>query len=325
MIELENLTPFKAHGTLLADGVGATELHVFLKASFQYTSALQLASEQDELLLEDEYYGEPESSSLKDCADVQPVKPASDILVSGHACALNNQACYQMDVAVLVGSVNKQLRVVGNRQWSSGLATQAESFVRMPVIYERAFSDRSGKRVASNPVGSNYSAKDHEGKALPNIELAEAMIQSPADTPAPAGFAPLAPIWPARAQHAGSYDEHWAQNRAPYLPEDFNPAFYNCASPGLIYPGYLSGGELVRVLGMHADGEWRFNLPSVSPQLQLPELRQTAALHCETLRLFPNERRFSMCWHAVIAQPQKQQKVLKARISLAGAAGESAC
>jgi hypothetical protein len=80
----------------------------------------------------------------------------------------------------------------------------------------------------------------------------------------PACFAPVAPNWQPRAGFAGTYDDNWQQTRAPYLPDDYNPRFMNVAPPDLIYPGYLQGGEAVRVIGMHPAGDLGFALPYVN-------------------------------------------------------------
>src|SRR5690625_5122099 len=100
-----------------------------------------------------------------------------------------------------------------------------------------------------------------EGQLLPNLEDPANLIQSVDDCPEPACFGFRAPNWQPRAGFAGTYDQHWQERRAPYLPDDYNSRFCNAAHPDLIYPGYLQGGEPVEITNMHPEGKLKFTLP----------------------------------------------------------------
>jgi hypothetical protein len=76
-------------------------------------------------------------------------------------------------------------------------------------------------------------------------------------------FGPL-PRWsPARARHIGTCDERWRREEFPYLPADFDFAFYQSAQPDLIAPGWLQGDEPITLAGCHTTGRVDSQLPGI--------------------------------------------------------------
>lgn len=45
----------------------------------------------------------------------------------------------------------------------------------------------------------------------------------------PVGFGPIGRAWTPRIQHAGTHDDEWLAHRWPYLPDDFDMSYWNCA------------------------------------------------------------------------------------------------
>jgi hypothetical protein len=113
--------------------------------------------------------------------------------------------------------------------------------------------------------------------------------------PDPCGFGPIAPHWEPRARLAGTYDDHWKKQRAPLLPEDFNPAFLNCAPPDQQLPGYLPGEE-VRLTGMTRSGQARFQLPefSVPVMFVTRDLIEETWARVDTIIIEPAAERVSL-------------------------------
>lgn len=110
-------------------------------------------------------------------------------------------------------------------------------------------SGRDGAQAhvyAANPIGCGFRVRGSEraltGMPLPNLEDPKHLIDSPKDRPPPAGFGYIHPHWEPRWRYAGTYDEHWKKNRAPYLPTDFDPRFNQAAHPDLSADSYLQGG-----------------------------------------------------------------------------------
>lgn len=329
MLQLKNNTPFVATFTFFPNENAVDTLYIMVKATFLIGEKWVLASSQMPLQKGDEYWGEPVISSLRLSSDYHTGKPATDILMTGSACAPDQRPLRQMDVGIQVGSVSKVVRVFGDRFWNNDQITQPEPFVTMPLVYERAFGGQdliNGEALREteirNPVGRGFAGQKHQtelkGLPLPNLECPDNLIRDYRDRPAPACFAPIAPNWQPRASFAGTYDDVWQQTRAPYLPDDYDPRFMNVASPDLIYPGYLQGGEAVRIIGMHPAGDLGFNLPRVklSNKVLVAGQEITSPFDMETLLLDPNHRQLSMVWRASLPCDKKLTKIQQISVSL---------
>ncbi|PKG84092.1 DUF2169 domain-containing protein [Colwellia sp. 75C3] len=310
MLQLNNSTPFSADIATFPNEKGIDSLYVIVKATFIMGQQWSLADEQTPPQKADEYWGEPGLSSIKALSDFHIGKNCTDILMQGNACALNNQNVKQLDVHLAVGQVQKTVRVFGDRQWVNGVPSSAVPFQSMPLVYERAYGGQHQVDESTilaeerNLVGCGFSGKrskaEMEGRALPNIEDPNQLIQGIKDTPIPAGFAPICSYWTPRTQWAGTYDETWQTTRAPYLPIDFDKRFLNAAHPDLVYPGYLQGGEPLVIKGMHPAGDINLSVPHVkmSCNVMLKDEAMPVTLNIETLTLHPNQKQLSMVWLA---------------------------
>jgi hypothetical protein len=327
MLQLKNSTPFAANMALFPNEQGVDTLYLMVKASFKIGSKWVLADEQIPPVEADEYWGEPNESSLKYASDYHIGKPATDIVMLGNAYAPNATPVKQLDVSLEVGKVNKTVRVFGNRVWKNGSIAAAEPFQTMPMIYEKAFggshiTDEVNLIDEKNPVGSGYvgkrSVSEMNNIALPNLEDPAMLIQKISDQPEPACFAFSSPTWKPRVNFVGTYDKTWQTQRAPYLPEDFNRRFLNMAHRSLIYPGYLEGGEQVRITNMHSSGDMQFNLPRVNIVSEVEVSNQLAnpAFTLETLLIEPNQLQLSMVWRAALQCDKQTLKIKDISISL---------
>lgn len=329
MLQLKNNTPFASAFAIFPNEKGMDTLYVMVKATFVIGSQWTLAKVQIPLQQGDEYWAEPEKSSLRISSDYHIGKPATDILMIGSACAPAERPVRQMDVGLQVGSINKVVRVFGDRVWNQGQITQPEPFVTMPLVYEHAFGGQDlmeggilRDAEVKNPVGCGFagkkSPKEMQGLPLPNLECPNHQIRDYRDRPDPACFAAIAPGWQPRASFVGTYDDAWQQTRAPYLPDDYNPRFMNVAPPDLIYPGYLQGGEAVRIIGMHPAGDLGFTLPYVNltTKVFITGQEYTAPFVMETLLLDPNQQQVSMVWRAAMACDKKMPQIKQISVSL---------
>lgn len=328
MLQLKNSTPFAAEMAIFPNEQGIDTLYTLVKASFVYNGDWMLAEEQVPPQMEDEYWGEPGTSSIKYGSDIHTGKPATDIIMLGAACAPNQQKVTQLDVELQVGQVSKTVRVFGDRQWMNGAISAPKPFSSMPITYERAFGGRHNIDEQSylaeerNPVGCSFfgkrSSRDMEGSPLPNIEDPQQLIQYPKDDQIPAGFGYCAPNWLPRRQFAGTYDEAWTKQRAPYLPLDFNPRFLNAAHPDLIYPGYLQGGETVSIRNMHPSGDIHATLPQIGLKCEVQVAGQphNQEMNIESLILEPNKKLFSMVWRAGFPCDKKALKINEVSVKL---------
>jgi len=326
MLQLQNSTRFAASMALFPNEEAIDTLYVTVKATFNVGKGLTLADEQIPPTAADVYWTEPGKSSIKYASDIHTGKPATDIIMLGHACVPEKKEATQLDVSLTVGQVHKAVRVFGDRQWQDGKITRPAPFRTMAMVYEKAYGGvhiANGQLTdveARNPVGRGFAGtrkpEEMNGVPLPNLEDPKQLIRDITDKPTPAGFGFCAPNWLPRASFAGTYDDIWQKTRAPYLPVDFNNRFLNMANPDLIFPGYLQGGEPVSITHMHPASEVKFDVPQVGliTRVKINEREEIPEFRLETLILEPNQLQFSMVWRAAIPCDKKMLKISEIKI-----------
>ena len=101
----------------------------------------------------------------------------------------------------------------------------------------------------------------------------------------------------------GTYDETWQRQRAPYLPDDFDPRFCCAATPDLIFTPPLRGGELVEIVGAHADGMLRFALPAwdLRARARIAGRLERRDLQLETVVIEPDLNRVGLTFRGAFA------------------------
>lgn len=320
MLQVINPTPLPATLAVFANPAGVESAYIAVKATFDLTTGKpQLSARQAGFLATDVYWGDPTQSSLRAAADLTLTKPTTDILLLGRAVAPH--PVDTMTVSLRVGPVMRRLQLFGERTWQrqrdGWVISPPQPFERMPLRWELAYGgatppkpDQPTEVDARNPVGRGLigqQERDFEGRPLPCIEDPDQLIQHPGDRPGPAGLAPIPPAWQPRLGRAGTYDAHWQRTRAPYLPLDFNPLFFNTAPPGLIAPTYLEGGEAVEVEGCSAGGPLRFALPRLNIDLlwDFDGRRLPARPALDTVLIEPDQGRLQMVWRAELAVDRK--------------------
>lgn len=315
MFQLTDHTPFKSEISLLTNEHGIDSLIVISKAGFRIGSRWTLLEEQSEPYQADEYYGDPLYSSLKAASAYHLPKKSTDIIIHGKALAPTGHSARALPVQVQVARLCKRAIVYGNRYWDKNRMSEPELFESLPLLYEYAYGgqilNEDGEIVDSemtNPVGTGFHNKELIEKGelpFPNIENPLQLIQSPHDVVTPTGFGYVAPNWLPRVNYTGTYDENWTQNRAPFFPLDFDKRFYSMASTGLVYPGYLQGGEPVHIKGMTESGELSFTLPHVGLAAKLTSAAPKSGLDTvlpmdlETIEVNPNELELHLTWKAM--------------------------
>jgi hypothetical protein len=230
--------------------------------------------------------------------------------------------------------------VFGDRVWKKGLFGTGPSspapVSSVPLVWERAYGGREelgeGKLAwePRNPVGCGFVKKrrpaDLAGTPVPNVEDPSHPLRSPGDRVPPAGVGFVAPSWQPRFAFAGTYDPAWQKRRAPYLPKDFDPRFFQTAPPDQIYPGWLKGGEPVELVNLSPAGVQRFELPVCVLEA---EARVDGAVHrpplsIETLLLEPDQGRFSLLWRGAVPCDKRVLKIEKVVFQLRSMTGVAA-
>lgn len=337
MWNLINKTEYVADLIPFLDIDGAETVVAVVKATYTLKPEnpelpLSLTEKQVPLTFADEYYGDPETSSLHYASDIVPEKQGTDVVMIGHAYAPHGQA-EAIDVTLATGPLKKTIRVFGDRYWKKSLGrvsiTSPQPFSTMPLIYERAFggldkTHKDPKKWAGeprNPVGtglvSNKGRQDLEEISLPNIEDPSALIKSFRDRPQPAGFGFVTPSWKPRLDYAGTYDEDWKENRYPLLPLDFDPRFYNSAHPDLISTEFFRGGELVRVGNASKKGSLSFKLPNVevNAEFYIDSVVTKQMCRLDTVVIEPDEERFVLTWRTKVRCHRKLKYVMGAKLT----------
>jgi hypothetical protein len=322
VLQLENQTPFKAAIAVLPDHAGIDTLYVVIKATVALAPRLSLADVQLPPALADEYHGDPAASSLRASSDLHIGKPGTDVLLIGSAHAPNGRPARAVEVAMAVADRRKRILVVGDRVWRSGRPSDPQPFESMPLRWERAFGgvQRNGDQVLAeerNPVGRGFpggrTADQMEGQLLPNLEDPAAPLEQPGQTPVPVCLAPVAPSWLPRRRFAGTYDADWQRRRAPYLPDDFDRRFLQCAAPEFAFDRYLPPGTPVQVTGATPDGPIAFAIPDarLTVAVTVAGTTEHPRANLETLTVEPDENRACFTWRAALPCDRRTLKVQK--------------
>lgn len=339
---LKNFTAHVAERAWVRDRNGADTWIVVVKATFAITpdGNLDLAPEQAPVDMTPVYIGNPGQSSLLCESDMDYPNSGTDLLLHGHAYAPYGRPCRSVEVTMRAGPVHKQLRVYGDRRWESGFLgpamSPAEPFLRMPLVYERAFGGidvaENGEVLGwerQNPIGAGYASTKRRlaGKLAPNIEYADEPAAPDKRQMRPAGFGPIARDWSPRVQRAGTFDEAWMKSRMPLFPLDFDDRFYHCAPDDQQVPGYLRGGETVELTNLSAGGYLSFQLPRMTFRFTTFIGSQTVEHRADLCSVLfePDVPRVVMLWKTAVPCHGKDHKLshteIRAKRQLRGGDG----
>jgi hypothetical protein len=313
MLQLRNDTPFQADRTILLDKVGRHLWVVAVKATYtlHLDGRLELAAQQEPVCKAPEYLGAPEKSSLRRECELVMDHPGTDILVNGSAYAPAGRAVPELDVSIRVGSLQKVLKVSGDRHWERGLlgirGTPPKPFKVLPLSYERAYGGYAPGRAEPrhfeprNPAGRGFSLEPPEdGAPLPNVEYPQQRISSWKDRPAPAGFGAIASWWSPRKEYAGTYDKAWKERRMPLWPEDHDVRHHLSAPVDQVSSTPLRFGEQVELRNLTPNSLLTFRLPAlyivVDTDLGNDRYRQQVRL--ERVIIEPDDRKLVLVWRS---------------------------
>ncbi|MFY4727921.1 DUF2169 family type VI secretion system accessory protein [Nitrospira sp. BLG_2] len=317
-MELLNATKMQAGYTMGVAPDGRESLVVVVKGTFHIpdkpSQEAELAEEQMPLVLADTFEGEPGFSAPVYESEFPPKKPKCDVLLNGSAYAPGGQPTKRVNVSLQVGDWRKTFTVIGNRTWKRGWfgvsATKPESFTIMPISYGKAFGGtdtthedpKKHRFVLTNPVGRGFhhhiSGKLINGKPLPNTEEEGRSVKNPHGEYRPMAFGPIGRNWDPRYKLAGTYDQNWIDNIFPFLPLDFNDAYYQAAPVDQQIP-YLRGGETVTLTNLTPEGTTRFTIPTIEmPIVFFPKKgdKQEAKGAIDTIIIEPDQQRFMLLW-----------------------------
>jgi len=143
-MEFHNLTPFPALAFEGLDQHGLEFHVVVMRATYDITADLELqpADEQQPLAVCDEYFGEMNTSSVRQESDLAQYKPNCDVIVIGSAYAPGHKPVPRFEAGIRISgsvSLDKRLAVTGPRFWekrcSDWTLTEPEAIASLPLRY----------------------------------------------------------------------------------------------------------------------------------------------------------------------------------------------
>jgi hypothetical protein len=319
-MELINSTRLVVGYTMGLEPSGRELLVVVVKGTFKIPEngePVRLAEEQVPLVMADTFTGEPGLSAPAYEVDFAPRKQRCDVLLNGSAYAPGGRPTPRVEVGCRVNGVSKSFTVVGDRVWQAGATGIGPSspipFTVMPISYDRAFGgvDQRDENPANhaafmpNPVGCGFHkdlrASWVDGTPAPNTEESGRAVVMPNDQKCrPMAFGPLGRGWDPRAKLAGTYDQKWLDEHFPFLPPDFDEAYYQAAPPDQQIPR-PQGGEEIVLVNLTPEGRVSFVLPTFDAPIHFfPKKgdREDGTLMLDTIVLEPDLNRFQLTWRA---------------------------
>lgn len=332
MWTIHNETPFSAAGTVMQHWRTHRKLWtVAVKATFDIHNdgEVSVSEKQEEVLAEPVFNGIEYQSSLKYDADLTHAKENVDVILNATGYQPENREETELTVGVAIGRWSKTLVIKGQRHWDRFLgipfATHPSPFKKMAVSYENAFGGRDGLAKAyfqddlRNPVGVSYAYRKYrlKHKPLPAIEYPDFPTKAHYRKNRIAGFGAIPGYWQPRIGHAGTYDQHWEENRSPFPPLDFSPCYFQCA-PEDQQLNSLNGGEIVTLYNLMATNAiFRFTLPRISIEC-VTAMDRSILVHegnLQTVIIEPDIPRLLMVWHTGIDCDNAEESVTRTTVS----------
>jgi hypothetical protein len=274
---------------------------------------LRLHAEQVPLVMSDVFFGEPGLSAPKYEIDFPPLKPSCEVVLNCSAYAPGGRPAERVTVSAQIGNWSKSFDVVGDRTWymAAGMhATEPNPFISMPISYDRAFGgvdlrhEDSAQHAAymSNPTGRGFHkhlrAEWIQSSPIANTEESGDPVTRPDGTYRPMSFGVIGRHWEPRAKFAGTYDQNWIDNVFPFLPEDFDPRYYQSAPPDQQL-GRLSSEQRVTLANLTPAGHTEFVLPHFEAPIHIFPVkgdREDYLAPLDTIVIEPDLERVTMTW-----------------------------
>ena len=315
---VDNPTPFDAQMNVALESSGREVVIVAVKGSFDLPAksggAAALSETQEPLFMGDVFGPDPESDATVFENDFAPFKPRCDVLCHGPALAPGGRPVSTLNVGLRLGGWSKAFSVNGPRIWLKGAAgyhvSDIRPFARLDIGYDQAWGgvdpdpDSPGRAATcqENPSGVGYYPylPDREGAPLPQTSEIGRIIQDTSGPHRPMAFGPLGRHWLPRRTHSGTYDEDWAEHRAPIPPEDLNPLYFQAAPPDqqIAYP---KGGEPIEIMNMVEEGRLGTYLPR--DRITISFLRKNGPVSqkiglLDTVLVLPEMRKICLTWRS---------------------------
>ncbi len=274
----ENNTPLAAIGFEQWHPNGATMAVVSARGRVSIDEdGLQYFEDDVELVLADEFGGDPHKNSMLRCNDLIPFKPSADVTIKANL--HGKKPSEYLKGEVKIGDCHSVLVGCGPRHWyrlGGWRLSKPEPISELALCYTKTSGGRyvghpDGDADPRNPIGTGvihpkYTPRSIEVTA-PQILSGDDFLSPDPKRPAlPAGFGLISPWWHARQQFVGTYDDEWLEKTHPRLPKDFDYRHYQVAHPDLILGSYLAPGMTLETRGLRPGGDsFDTQIPDVVP------------------------------------------------------------
>lgn len=220
--------PFAATTFLWRGRRGELQCSVIVKTTYLLRSgSCPVADRPDPIWTADLHWDSSPLRSVRVPSDLAPLKHAPEVTLVGHAFSPDGQPIEQLAVRLSVGDIDKSLDVFPTRGWTREGVLESPVAARMPLGYEQA----AGGPDTENPVGVDTELIDELGRRpAPSVIHAGHIYERLDDIALPAGFGPVAAVWPARVQRLRREDLMWlAEPANKPMPHGFDSRYFQVA------------------------------------------------------------------------------------------------
>lgn len=345
-MDVENHSPFPHMVIEKATTQGRYFDVVIVAGSFTLAHGQPVLAMDEQMPIQcvDRYVGAPESTPFLEETHLVVGKQRTDVHVLGHARPVDGKPATHWPIGVRVGPITKTALVTGLRAWHwtplrGWHLTKPEATAAVPLHAGMAYGgavrraryrgpatddihdEQAFDTYEPNPVGRGYVGDEDLDRAqfylAPQIEDVQKPLRDIRERLAPVCFGPV-PRWnPQRAGHAGTYDDAWRAEHFPFLPPDFDFAFYQSAQPDLIAPGWLKGDEPITLIGCDATGRIDTQLPGIDLLALLTDedgLTQPTPLRLDTVTIDLDAQSVQLVWRRAVPKEWGLRKVMLAAI-----------
>ena len=326
MFQLNNLTPFTADRALITNLEGDHLLVVGVKATFDLkaNNPPELAAVQDPVTVTPLFVGDDAQATMLRDVELTMDHDGTDVVVNGIAHAPGGKPTDSVLTSVKIDQIEAQAMVTGDRVWTESVLhvvpSDAQPFVTMPIIYERAFggghaTDAGEVWDERNPIGNGYCEDPARliGQSVPNVEDPNALIKRAKGRQIcpVAGFASRPGSWAPRSALGGTYDDAWLKNRMPHWPHDLQSGFFRVAAPSLQSAKVFRGHEQVTLRNLTPEGMMQFAIPRVAPivRVQMRQERVSIPVAMRRIIIEPSLGKLVLFWRATMNCGQSGRRV----------------
>ena len=354
MAQVTNISPFKALCIPQAFYHGRIYDCLLLKVTFKiaHDGALLPLANQPDFVLNDEFepesvhaitrrqlkakrrkpdadpYDEEDYAAIRYPSEIVAYKPATDVIVVGHARPAGQLPSARWLVNLRVDGqddtvhIDKTVKISGPRAWSHTLMSgwtlsEPTEVSQVALTFANAYGgivqDGLHKKDVcwANPGGIGFfgrvGADPAQSHPSPQIERPDEVLESVERPIDAVGLGALSSRQFERLQFAGTYDKAWRDNVAPNVPLDFDTAFWNMAPRDQVVSPYLEGGETVRTVGLFPtpDGALDFVLPTMIAQivcLREGAVERSQMMDLDTVIIDADRRNVTLRWQTIVEQ-----------------------